>query len=68
MPFNKVLFTNCSPKVNPEIAIFCGILAVNIDDYSLQPKTLNLTPSELMTNAARFLFIQDHHDTNHNPV
>jgi hypothetical protein len=41
-------FTQCSPKVSPGDAIFCSILAANIAYYGSLPKTLNLTPPELM--------------------
>jgi hypothetical protein len=44
-------FTQCSPKVSPGDAIFFSILAANITYYGLLPKTLNLTPPELMKNA-----------------
>jgi hypothetical protein len=43
--------TQCSPKVNPCGAIFGSILPVNIAYYSSLPKTLKLTPPELMKNA-----------------
>jgi hypothetical protein len=43
-------FTQCSPKVSPGGAIFRSILAANIDYYGSLPKTLNLTPPELMRN------------------
>jgi hypothetical protein len=43
-------FTQCSPKVSPGSAIFNSVLAVNIAYYGSLPKTLNLTPPELMKN------------------
>jgi hypothetical protein len=44
-------FTQCSPKVSQGDAIFFSILAANIAYYGSLPKTLNLTPPELMRNA-----------------
>jgi len=35
----------------PGGAIFYSILAANIDHYGSLPKTMNLTPPELMKNA-----------------
>jgi hypothetical protein len=37
-------------KGQPGGAIFCSVLAANIDYYGSLPKTLNLTPPELMRN------------------
>jgi hypothetical protein len=37
-------------KVSPGGAIFRSVLAANIDYYGSLPKTLNLTPPELMRN------------------
>jgi hypothetical protein len=42
--------TQCSPKVSPCGAIFVSILPVNIAYYGSLPKTLKLTPPELMKN------------------
>jgi len=48
---------NRAPKVDPYGAIFCSILAINRANYNLlpgkrlTPKTLNLTPPELMKYA-----------------
>ena len=39
--------TKCSPEVSPGAAIFRSVLAMNIANL-LPPKTLNLTPPELM--------------------
>ena len=61
LPLKGVL--NRAPEVSPDDAMFCGILescaylTVNTGNYSSHPgkrqtpKTLNLTPSELMKNA-----------------
>jgi hypothetical protein len=38
-------------KVSPGGAISCSVLAANIVHYGSLPKTLNLTPPELMSNA-----------------
>jgi len=43
--------TQCSPKVSPGGAIFNSVLAANIAYYGSLPKTLNLTPPELMRKA-----------------
>jgi hypothetical protein len=43
-------FTQCSPKVSPGGVIFFSILAEKIANYGYLPKTLNLTPPELMRN------------------
>jgi hypothetical protein len=52
--FNKwpvmLKFTQCSPEVSPGGAIFRSILAANIANYGQMPKTLNMTPPELMRN------------------
>jgi hypothetical protein len=44
------IFTQAQ-KVSPGAAIFCSVLAANIDYYGSLPKTLNLTSPELMRNA-----------------
>jgi hypothetical protein len=44
-------FTQCSPKVSPGGAIFYSVLAANIIYYGSLPKTLNLSPPELMRYA-----------------
>jgi hypothetical protein len=53
--FNKLpvmsKFTQCSPEVSPGGAIFRSILAANIANYGLLPKTLNMAPPELMRNS-----------------
>jgi len=43
--------TMCSPKVSPCGVIFFSILAANIAYYGSLPKTLNMTPPELMRNS-----------------
>jgi hypothetical protein len=52
--FNKLKvmpkLTQCSPEVSPCGAIFRSILAANIANYGQLPKTLNMTPPELMRN------------------
>jgi hypothetical protein len=44
-------FTQCTPKVIPGGTISCSVLAANIAYYGSLPKTLNLTPPELMRKA-----------------
>jgi hypothetical protein len=48
-------FTQCSPKVSPSGIIFFSILAMNREHSNSSPKTLNLTPPELMRNRAKRL-------------
>jgi len=43
-------FAQCSPKVKPGGAIFGSVLAMNLAQKYLLPKTLNLTPPELIKN------------------
>jgi hypothetical protein len=50
---NLQKFPQCSPKVSPDDVIFCSVLAANIAYYGSLPKTLNLTPPELMRNAGQ---------------
>jgi hypothetical protein len=42
--------TGFNPEVSPGSAIFFSVLAIGIADYSLSPKTLNLTLPELTRN------------------
>jgi len=47
---DKFIGASWIPKVSPCGAIFNIVLAVNIAYYGQLPKTLNLTPPELMNN------------------
>ena len=65
-PFVKAVFyrrgiviermTKCSPEVSSGGASFRSVLAVNIANYNPQPKTLNLTPPELMRKSGLVRF------------
>jgi len=54
-PLGKLLVIpklhNVHQRCSPGGVIFFSILAVNIAHYGQLPKTLNLTPPELMRNA-----------------
>jgi hypothetical protein len=48
--YSSTKFTQCPPKVNSGSGIFFSLLSMNIAYYRPLPKTLNLTPTELMRN------------------